>query len=141
MGRVGLLSAEPPPILEIGGVLGDSDSESMKWARAIGELSREVETSGPWAASPLRVSVQFHVDGRLAPNEFVGVRTGRFNRRDAHLVVQAAVPNEVGVDRRAVLVALLMDVVAEAENDARRRGMAESLDEIRAVVHDLAHGT
>lgn len=123
--------------LAIGAILGDSDMESMAWSRAIGALSQRVETLSLGLTSPLRVNVVFHVDGKLAPNEFVGVRTGRFSKGKSLLVVQAAVPPGPGEDRRTVLLRLLDDAVDEAETFARKRRIADDLGEIRALIEGL----
>ncbi|WP_146184913.1 hypothetical protein [Agromyces badenianii] len=88
--------------------------------------------------SPLALNVVFHVDGKLAANEFTGVRTGHFSKKDSHLMVQAAVPSGPVENRQAVLLSLLRDAVAEAETFAKKRGIAESLDEIRAIINQVA---
>jgi hypothetical protein len=86
------MTDETMPILRVGAVLGDSDASSMAWGSRIGEISLKVKQLSNGMNSPVRVNVVFHVDGRLAPNEFEGVRTGRFSRAQARLVVQVAVP-------------------------------------------------
>lgn len=124
------------PVLLVGAVLGDSDLESMAWSRSIGTISREAEAMSAGLDSPMRVNVVYHVDGRLAPNEFEGVRTGRFSKAKSLLVVQAAVPAKVD-DRRLVLLALLGDAVAEAERYAVRKKLADGLPEILGLVRQL----
>lgn len=130
------MTADAVPVLQIGAVLGDSDMESMAWSRAIGTISREAEVLSAGSDSPIRVNVIYHVDGRLAPNEFEGVRTGRFSKASSLLVVQAAVPAKVE-DRRAVLLALLGDAAAEAERFAVRKKLAGGLPEILGLVRQL----
>jgi hypothetical protein len=131
-------SSKPPAVLSVGAVLGDSDSESLAWRRAIGSLGKQVMGAREGVESPLRVNVVFHVDGKLVPNEFTGVRTGRFSKSDSHLLVQAAVPAGPVEDRRRVLLALLTEGIREAEAFARERGIAESLDAIRAIAQIVA---
>lgn len=125
------------PALAIGAILGDSDMGSMSWSRAIGALSRQVDSLSLGLTSPVRVNVVFHVDGKLAPNEFVGVRTGRFNKGKSLLVVQAAVPPGPADSRRAVLLRLLADAIDEAETFACKRRIADDLGEIRALIESL----
>jgi hypothetical protein len=139
MGRIGGMTAsdDASAALSIGAVLGDSDPESLAWRRAIGSLGRQVMQAREGVVSPLRVNVVFHVDGRLVPNEFVGVRTGRFNKRDSHLLIQAAVPTGEASDRYEVLVNLLREAIGEAENFARSKGIAEDLASIRALVESF----
>lgn len=84
-------------------------------------------------SSPLNVNIVFHVDGRLAPNEFSGVRTGRFSKKNSHLMVQAAVPSSAAEDRTATLLRLLADAIDEAEAFARKKKIASELTEIRTI--------
>lgn len=122
------------PVLPVGAVLGDSDASSMAWSRLIGALSRKVEGLSSGMSSPVRVNVIFHVDGRLAPNDFVGVRTGRFNRATSMLVVQAAVPLGAVQDQDTVLVTLLREAVEAAESYVVKKKLADGLPEIRDLV-------
>jgi len=109
------------PVLSIGAVLGDSDRENMEWKRAIGDLRKRVQAARVRVVSPLNLNVVFHVDGRLAPNEFTGVRTGRFSAKAAHLMVQAAVQLGPVEDREEVLMSLLSDAINVAEEFARKK--------------------
>lgn len=126
-----------PPVLSIGAVLGDSDLESMAWKRAINSLSREVKALRDGVNSPLHVNVVFHVDGKVAPNEFEGVRTAKFDEPAAHLMVQAAVPSGPVEDRRGVLEGLLRTSVDEAERFAAQSGLARQLDNLHDLVRRL----
>ncbi|MEU4388975.1 hypothetical protein [Promicromonospora sp. NPDC023805] len=124
------------PVLAVGAVMGDIDGERA-WGAEIGALSMRVAALGSDVRSPVRLSVVFHVDGRVAPNEFVGVRTGRFRSKDSHLTVQAAVGSGPVEDPRSVLTGLLHDAVAEAESYVRKRGLADDLLPIRALVDQV----
>ncbi|TXK17710.1 hypothetical protein [Homoserinibacter sp. GY 40078] len=126
-----------PAVLSVGFILGDSDAENNAWGLAIRSVMKQVIKASEGVVSPLRVNVVYHVDGKLAPNEFEGVRTGRFSRRDSHLMVQAAVPPGEVSDRYEVLLNLLGEAIDEAESFARRKGIAENLDSIRALVESL----
>ncbi len=125
-------------ILEIGAVLGDSDSESRAWGDAIGELSlRAASLHTSDNASAISVNVIFHVDGRIAPNEFEGVRTGRFSKAKGLLVVQATIAKEPVHDRQPALLTRLSEAVDEAENYVIRKRLATGLPEIRQLVQRL----
>ena len=124
------------PILSIGAVV-DSDAESTAWKVAINALGKQIMALREGIVSPLRVNVVFHVDNRFTPNQFEGVRTGRFDKGDAHLMVQAAVPLAPAGDRRAVLLGLLAEAIDEAEVFAQKRRVADHLSEIRALVARL----
>jgi hypothetical protein len=121
------------PVLAIGAIMGDIDSE-REWGAIFGALSKRVKSLRDGLESPLHLTVVLHVDGRLKPNEFEGVRTGRLRKRDNHLTVQAAVPTGPLEDRMATLSRLLQDAVAEAERFSRNRGIAEELGAIRSLV-------
>lgn len=126
------------PALSIGAVLGDSDSESMAWSRAIGDLSGEVQELRGDVVSPVRLSIAFHVSGRMVPNDFEGVRTGRFDRGASRLVVQVAVSRSSIESKREVLVTLLLDAIDEAERYVVRKHLADGLPEIRALAGRVA---
>lgn len=125
------------PALSIGVVLGDSDAENKAWKLSISELGRTVMALRENRTSPLNLNVVFHVNGKLAPNDFIGVRTGRFSKGSSHLVVQAAVPPDPVADRRSVLLRLLSEAVSEAESFARRRHIANDLNVIRSILSEL----
>ena len=125
------------PVLLIGGVLGDSDPESMAWMRAIGLFSQQVGELCKDGTSRIRLNVIYHVDGRLSPNEFEGVRTGRFIKKANCLVVQAAVWRNEEEGKRTVLVGLLHDVVDVAEDYVQKKGLATGLPEIRSILAQL----
>ena len=130
-------SDDEPAMLSIGAILGDSDAENMAWKRAINALTKQAQARRADVSSPLGVNVVYHVNGRLVPNEFEGVRTGWFDKERRHLVVQAAVPDEPTDDRSAVLLTLLHASIDEAERFARSKGLADSLPELRALVEHL----
>ncbi len=83
--------------------------------------------------SQLNVNVVFQVPGRYLEPEFDGVRTGRFSKRDAHLLVQVALPAEPPDDAAFYLRTAMVAAVDEAEtwNVRRRKGFDT------VVLHDL----
>lgn len=130
---------EASETLSIGAVFGGTIAIDEAWKPAIQRTMKAVIRHREGLQSPLCVNVVFHVDGEHLPSvDFDGVRTGRLSRKRMELMVQAAVPPEPVVDRREVLLRLLRDAVAEAEAFARRRGIADELTEIRAVVEGVA---
>ena len=128
---------EDARVLSFGAVLGDSDALSRRWGAAVGELTRSARSAQEGVSSPLRLFVAFHLGGRLAPNEFTGVRTGR---RDAQgwLSVQVALTPDEGRDPQRVLIQGLRDALDAAEAFARRNKVASELPELRAVIEKIA---
>lgn len=133
-----MASDEPGP-LSIGAVLGDGDRKSMQWHKSIAAIMTEVRSRRAGVSSPLNVNVVYHVDGRMAPNEFAGVRTGRFSRKSSALIVQAAVTDTSlePEEQRPMLMELLNLAIDEAEEFARKKKIASSLDEIRGILDQL----
>jgi hypothetical protein len=127
-----------PTALSIGIVLGGTAEVDRIWRPELTRLAKEVVAARADVGSdPLRVNVVFHIDGTQSPNEFHGVRTGRFSRRDQHLMVQAAVPPASVQDQRSALLSLLYQAVDEAEAYAGRRRIADGLPVIRAILASL----
>ena len=131
-------------VLSFGAVLGDSDALSRRWGAALGDLTRQAKIAQDGVISPLRLYVAFHLDGRLVPNNFTGVQTGR---RDAQgwLSVQVALIPDEERDPHKVLTEGLRDAVDAAESFARRNKIATELPELREVLdritRDLPPGT
>jgi hypothetical protein len=76
----------------------------------------------------------------LAPNEFIGVRTERLDKKTNHLVVQAAVPGGPVDNRRELLLNLLGEAIAEAEEYTRRKKLIDGqLTELRQLVSRITH--
>lgn len=128
---------EVPGALSIGIVLGGTVAVDRVWRTELTRLAKDVAAARVGTDSPLRVNVVFHVDGKLAPAEFQGVRTGRFRRNDMHLMVQAAIPSTPAEDGRAALLALLHQAVDGAEAYASRGSIAVGLPGIRGIVDSL----
>lgn len=123
-------------LLTIGAVLGDSDALSRQWGAAVGELADRARTADVGTSSPLRVNVVVHVDGRLLPNEFTGVRTGRRDAR-GRLPVEVAVTPDTDRDPHDVIAGALREVVEVAEAFARGNKVASELPALRRIVDRL----
>lgn len=126
--------------LAIGSILGDSDSVSRAWGRAIGALSLRVMAPSEKIDTPLRVNVIFHLDGEYVQNDFEGVRTGSFLKAKSLLIVQAALEGGAVDDYDRVLAPLVDAAVEEAELWAKRRKVAEGLPGLRDLVGRLRAG-
>jgi hypothetical protein len=73
--------------------------------------------------SPLAVNVVYQIPGQFLDPDFEGVRTGRFSRKEARLLVQVALPREPSSDTSAEVRRLLRDAIAAAEDFAQQEGM------------------
>ena len=125
---------EGEPALSVGAVLEGYDPESNAWRQAIVDVGKRVMAAREGVAGPLRLNVVFHVPGPGKPNDYVGVRTGRFDKKSSHLMVQAAVPEGAVEDRVRTVIGLLEEAVDAAEVWARQRKVSDHLGEIRGVL-------
>lgn len=133
------MTDEEVAALSIGVVNGDSDSRNRAWGDSAMAIARRVIEVRAGKESPLRLNVIYHIDGRLAPNEFEGVRTGRFSKKLMLLAVQVAVQDTEAEEpeRTATLLAGLAEAVEQAEVWARRKGIADSLPDLRDIASNL----
>jgi hypothetical protein len=125
------------PALSIGAVAGGPGA-SRVWSEAVRQLGRRVISMRDGLSSPLAINVVYQIPGRFLEPEFEGVRSGRFSRKEALLLIQAALPSDPEADASLEVRRLLRDAVALAEDFARQEGMIEDeLPELRALVDSL----
>ena len=127
-------------LMPIGSVLGDADSQTWTWGRAMGALSILVRLASEVIQTPLRVNIVFHVDGRIAHPEFEGVRTGSFFTANSTLVVQAAIAGGVVEDYNEALLPMLSEAIDEPERWAVGKKITAGLPVLRALVEKLQSG-
>jgi hypothetical protein len=127
--------------LSIGAITAGT-REAEYWANSIGTLMRQVKLVRPEADPVMEVNLVYFVFG-AEEQDFDGVRTGSFLRRDRVQIIQANVeplPEGVGVLdvslewRRSVLLGLMWDAVELAESHLRKRKVVDGLPELRRVV-------
>lgn len=124
--------------LSLGVVSGGLGETHDFWIPHLRRLMKQVMEARSARVGPLSLNVVYHLEGPLlGPVEFEGVRTGRLSRKHGVLVVQAAVPPLPVSDPSVVLVGLLADAVDAAERLVKRRSIASSLPEVRAVLAAL----
>jgi hypothetical protein len=125
------------PALAIGAVAGGPGT-SREWSEAVRQLGRRVIAMREGVCSPLAVNVVYQIPGRFLEPGLEGVRSGRFSRKEARLLIRAALPSNPSSDAAAEVFRLLQDAVALAEDVARQEGMIESeLTEIRVFLDRL----
>lgn len=122
------------PSLAIGAVAGGPGT-SRKWTEAVQSLGRRVIAAREGVTSPLAVNVVYQIPGEHLEPEFIGVRSGRFSRKDARLLVQVALPPEPSLEPDQEVRALLRDAIGLAEDFARQEGMIiGGLEELRGLL-------
>ena len=107
---------EAAQALSLGVVVGGTTSANKPWGNSIRDLSIRIDDARKGVDASLNLNVVFHVPGNMLKPEFVGVRTGRFSKSRALLMVQVAVPEEVPPDP----MSYLKDAVHAAINEAAR---------------------
>ena len=129
------MESEPVEPLSIGSVVGGAGFAARQWDEPLTRLTRRIAALQAGVVTPLNVNVVYHVPGEILAPDYEGVRTGRFSRRDSLLMVQAAVPSSAE-DKDAVLRALLLQAIDEAERWAKRKGLANDLGQLRRIAED-----
>jgi hypothetical protein len=131
------LEDEPVPSLSIGTIVGGWSPHTTTWRSALQRLSQSVQSKREGVVSGLNVNVIFQVPGNNISPDFEGVRTGHFSRTKNWLIVQAALPETPPDDIEEDLLDRLRSAIREAEEWARRRGIADGLPELYSVVDNL----
>ena len=128
---------EEEDVLSIGSIVGGVGPEARAWNEPISELTRRVADARLGVESPLNVNVVFHVPGEVLQIGDEYVRTGRYDSRTRHLMVQATVPEALPEQPDRFLISRLSDALDAAEEWARRRGVADSLPALRTILDSL----
>jgi len=125
---------EDAEVLSIGSVVGGVGPAARAWNEPITKLTLRVVEARLGVESPLSLNVVFHIPGEVLQFEDEYVRTGHYDPRTRHLMVQATVPQTLPADPDRFLLARLSEAVGEAEDWVRRRGVADDLPALRALV-------
>jgi hypothetical protein len=124
---------EPIPALSIGSIEGGSSPNMSRWRDAITRLTIEVATAAQDLESPLNVNVIYQVPGNILQPDFEGIRTGHYSKKESSLIIQAALPDDAPDDVDAHAKRLLVAAIDEAEQWAKRRGIAHDLHALRQL--------
>ena len=100
-------------------------------------LARRVRNARAGIESPLSVNVVYHIPGEVVDLGWQGVRTGRYDAKARHLMVQVTVPDEPPVDGHAFLLNRLSEAITEAERWASEKGIARDLTSLHAIIGRL----
>ena len=105
---------------------------------AVKRLAKRVIEVRTGVTTPLAVNVVYQIPGEHAQPDFVGVRSGRFSRKDLRLLVQVALPPEPMADADAEARAYLDRALDVAADYARKEGLITGdLIELQGLVADL----
>jgi hypothetical protein len=89
------------------------------------------------ARSPLDLGIVYILAGGNFPEEFTGIRTGRYSSKRRELLIQVAVPDVQPDDPDLEVRRMMLAAIELAEAYARKRNIATSLSEIREIVARL----
>jgi hypothetical protein len=121
-------------VLSIGSMVGGATPQNKAWRDAIKQLTAEVVAARQGVEAPLNVNVVFHVPGNILQPDFSGLRTGRFSRQNALLMVQVAVPMEPPEDPLEYLRAAALEAIAEAGRWAETRRAPADVAALRRIL-------
>lgn len=121
--------------LSIGSIVGGSTPTNKSWENAIETLMKSIKHERINVDVPLKLNVVFHVPGNILKPEFEGVRTGRFSKSMAMLMVQVAVPEEVPPDPLAHLKDAVGAAIDEAARWAAKRNVPIDVVSLREVLN------
>lgn len=123
------------PSLSIGAVAGGPGVD-RSWSRAVMALGRRVIELREDVSTPLCVNVVFQIPGRFLTPEFVGLRSGKFSRKDRCLQVQVALPADSTPNPDVDVRNFLRAAVELAEGFAQQEGMTDGpLVELRELAN------
>jgi hypothetical protein len=128
------VTAESAHVLSIGSMVGGATPENKAWRDALSELTTLVRTARAGVDAPLNLNVVFHVPGNLLQPDFSGVRTGRFSRKNALLMVQVALPSEAPNDALAYLRAAVLEAIAEAARWADKKRVPIDVEQLESIL-------
>jgi hypothetical protein len=111
---------EPWAPLFVGAVVGGPTAHNRPVSDGIGLLAR-LAREAPWQPTDQEtgVDVVFHVPGPLVSPDYEGLRTGTLSRRDRLIMIQVAVPADLGSREQHDVSNHLADRLVEAVELAR----------------------
>ncbi|GLQ87715.1 hypothetical protein [Dyella flagellata] len=121
-------------VLSLGSIIGGSTLANKPWDDAITDLTNRIEEARRGVEAPLNLNVVFQAPGNILKPEFAGVRTGRFSKSRALLMVQVAVPEEVPSDPIIYLKNAIHAAIDEAGRWATRRKVTIDVSKLRYIV-------
>jgi hypothetical protein len=108
-------------VLSFGTVVGGATEKNRPWREAVRDLSGRVSSIAKGMDAPLKLNVVFHIPGNLLKPDYDGMRTGRYSKSEAALMIQIALPEEVPQDPAGYIKEATSAAIEEATRWAARR--------------------
>lgn len=114
-------------MISIGAIVGGR--ECAFFDRVLCEFMRHCESEGRLSGEPVTVNIVYHLPGSLVKPAFIGLRLAKLSRRDRHLMVQAAVEEEMNTVReRKEILDYIIDVADEAICIAKTKFVSSGIE-------------
>lgn len=117
---------EEDPTLSVGVIVGGAFA-AKEWRNAVTQLAERLLEMSDEAAShdAVALNVIYQIPGEVMTPDFEGVRTGRYSKSKARLIVQVALPEEVPDDPERVVREYLDQAIGLAESFLLKKGIPE----------------
>lgn len=128
---------EPIPALSIGSIEGGSSPSMSRWRDAINEPHHRGSERRTGRRVPAERKRHLSDPREHPATQLRRGANGSHSRKDASLIVQAALPDDAPDDVESHIRHLLIAAIDEAEEWARRRSIAPDLRALRQLAGEL----
>jgi hypothetical protein len=127
-----------PAALSIGIKVGGLSAANRPTRERLAAFQRAViRERAAFGNDGLRLNLVFNIPGPMFQPDFDGVAVSRYDHKNQHLLVHAAVPDAPSGNVDGYLRAVLLLVRGEAHDYAARRKVRDSLDDVDAVIDHM----
>ncbi len=118
-------------VISVGAVIGGPECAFMdNYVRSLMRFTKEKRLEN--SSSNAEVNIVFHLPGSLMKPDYIGLRTGKFSKKENTLMIQAAVEAEfIASNDDAEVISYIFEVADEAI------GMAKSFFDRNDVEYDI----
>jgi hypothetical protein len=128
-----MMVGERMDVLSFGTVLGGATEKNRPWQEAVRNLRDRVSNIAKGVEAPLKLNVVFHIPGNLLKPDYSGMRTGRYSKSEAALMIQIALPEEVPQDAASYVKEATSEAIELAGRWAEKRRV--KID--TSILHDI----
>jgi hypothetical protein len=131
--------SDNPALLSIGVASGGMSPENHLVFDALGALGRTVVRERErFSDEGLRVNIVFHIPGPIFQPDYEGVHATRFDRKNNHFLVVAAVPADLTPEELPTYIAETLQATArEAREFVAKRKLAVTLEQVEKLIDYL----